>query len=294
MHASVVTVAFEGVDARRVRDRSYADVSFGSVPSRLNGGRPTPSEPEVERVLEVLADTPNSYLAARNWLIARWMREVGLRRAGVASLTIESIQAALTSEGIIARGEDLSRAGTTLQTRSVVRQAIRTFELSGRTFVGGQVTEKGGKTRDTQIPVGLMLETLDYVWAERATVQRAGPLRGSLWLSLKTRRALTAAAIGDLVKAGFRTASVEGSGHRLRACFAEDVVFRLYEEARVSRDVLFDENQVLLDAAEIMGHTSWKSLRSYLNRAARNYAAGARSRADAEPYGARASFGDAE
>lgn len=260
----------------RLRDPSFAEVSFGHLAQRLNAGRPTPSEYDVERVLDVLASRENPYLAARNWLMGRWMREVGLRRAGVASLTVQSLRAALVSEGILDGHEDVTRAGTTRRSRSEVRHRIHEFRQSGRSFICGEITEKGGRTRETKIPFSLMLETLDYVWSERALLQGTATLRGPLWLSLKTQRGLTAAAIGDVIKGGFRTASVKGSGHRLRACFAEEVVFRLYDQAKSNQNILFDENQILIDAAEEMGHSSWKSLRSYLNRAARNYATQAR------------------
>ena len=262
----------------RLRDPSFAEVSLGHSARRLNGGRPTPTEADVERVLDVLACRENPYLAARDWLMGRWMREVGLRRAGVASLTVESLTQALTAEGILERHEGLTRAGSTRRSRSQVRVEIEEFRRTGRSFICGEITEKGGRTRETKIPFSLMLETLDFVWGERAHLQDSPAPRGPLWLSVKTRRGLTAAAIGDVVKQAFRSASVKGSGHRLRACYAEEVVFRLYDQAKTNQDILFDENQILIDAAEAMGHSNWKSLRHYLNRAVRNYAAGARQK----------------
>lgn len=271
----------------RLRDASFAEVSLGHPAQRLNGGRPTPSEPDVERVLDALASRESPYLAARDWLLGRWMRDVGLRRAGVASLTVESLAQALIAEGILERHESLTTAGSTKRSRSQIRGRIEEFRKTGRSFICGEITEKGGRTRETKIPFSLVLETLDYVWGERTHLQNSPAPSGPLWLSVKTRRGLTAAAIGDIVKQAFRAASVKGSGHRLRACYAEEIVFRLYDQAKTTQDILFDENQILIDAAEAMGHSNWKSLRHYLNRAARNYAAQARQRSSSVRQGLR-------
>ena len=258
----------------RLSDPSTGKVTFGYSAKAKNGGRPTPSDYAVEQVLDVLSSPDNPYLAARNWLIARWMRDVGLRRAGVASLTIERLRASLVAEGILAPNEHFTRAGTSSKSRTEMRGAVERFRQSGRTFVTAEIIEKGGKTREIKVPFQLLHQTLDFIWSERAKVQSSGPVfHGYLWLSLKTKDGLTAKAVGDIVKDAFVVADVRGSGHRLRACFAEEVVFRLYALAKGSSDILFDDHQILIDAAEELGHSDWRSLRYYLNRAARNYAA---------------------
>lgn len=206
--------------------------------------------------------------------MASWMREVGLRRAGVASLSIERLRTALISEGILASSEYFTCSGTTSRSRLEVRAGIERFRHSGRTFITADVTEKGQKTREIKVPFQLLYQTLDFMWSERAKVSASSStLHGSLWISLKTKKGLSSKAVGDIVKDGFITAQVRGSGHRLRASFAENVVFRLYALAKETSGILFDEHQVLIDAAEELGHSDWRSLRFYLNRAARNYAA---------------------
>lgn len=257
----------------RLADRNVGNVTFSYTAKTKGGGRPTPSDDEVDKVLDALADVATPYLGARNWLLARWMREVGLRRAGVASLTIEHIRAALVGEGILNREEYLTRLGTTLQDRASIRRRIEQFRSSGRTFICGLITEKGPKTREIKIRFEIMFSTLDFIWSERASVAKSNRIiQGPIWLSKKTGRGLTATAVGDIVKGAFNAAGVRGSGHRLRACFAEEVVYRLYALAKEAHGIMFDENQVLIDAAEELGHSDWRSLRSYLNRAARNYA----------------------
>lgn len=258
----------------RLADRDFSRVTFSYSAKAKGGGRPTPSEDEVELVLNKLADTSNSYIAARDWLMARWMRDVGLRRAGVASLTVEALRVSLAEEGVLSKQEFLTRQGTTLRSRGEVRVAIERLRATGRTFVAGRITEKGNKTREIKIPFPLLHQTLDFIWSERAGVAGSSKLiHGDLWLSLKTGRGLKPTTVGDIMKFAFVEAGVRGSGHRLRACFAEEVVFRLYSLAKDSGGVLFDENQVLIDTAEELGHSDWRSLRSYLNRAARNYTA---------------------
>jgi hypothetical protein len=255
-------------------DPAASKVTFGYSAKVKNGGRPTPSDADVDQVLDALSSPEHPYLAARNWLIARWMRDVGLRRAGVASLTIERLRTALYAEGILDRHEHFTRAGTTLKSRVEVRAAIERFRQSGRTFVVAEITEKGPKTREIKVPFQLLHHTLDFMWSDRARVTPSNSiLRGSLWMSLKTKRGLTPKAVGDILKQAFVSTNVRGSGHRLRACFAEEVVFRLYALAKENADILFDDHQILIDAAEELGHSDWRSLRYYLNRAARNYAA---------------------
>jgi hypothetical protein len=90
-----------------------------------------------------------------------------------------------------------------------------------------------------------------------------------VFISKKTGRGLAAQAAGDIVKYAFNDVGEQGSGHRLRAYFCVQLVFRIYVEARRLQGILLDENEVLMRAAEITGHSAIESLRPYLNRAKR-------------------------
>ena len=95
-----------------------------------------------------------------------------------------------------------------------------------------------------------------------------------VWLSTKTGRALSAVAIGDIVKRAFLAIGVKGSGHRLRAFYACQLVLRLYNEARSDHGAAWDASQVLLLEAEVLGHNRPETLRPYLNRVLRQEAIG--------------------
>ncbi len=251
---------------------SASDVRFITVPKSV--GRPTPTDQEVDRIFDQLAHSSSSYIATRNYMMANWMRFAGLRRGGVAGLTVSDLRNALVAEGVIAR----SAGGVeklNAEARIAVRKGVEMLRSRHRTAFEVTVTEKGSKTRNVLPPIDLMLSTLEYVWGERSDFIREAASRVTsdfLWLSEKTESRLTAGAIGDIVKDAFVACEIKGSGHRLRACYAESLVYMLYERAIAAEKsgIIFDGDQILIEAAEIMGHARIESLRPYLNRAIRN------------------------
>jgi hypothetical protein len=63
----------------------------------------------------------------------------------------------------------------------------------------------------------------------------------------------------------FRRADVAGSGHRLRATFAEDIVRDLYLRDRARHGQHYNVDAILMLAAEYLGHSDPESLRHYIN-----------------------------
>jgi len=76
---------------------------------------------------------------------------------------------------------------------------------------------------------------------------------------------LSNGAVADYVKAGFRRAGVSGSGHRLRARFAQNRVKQQYLLTRAQLGTIWQPEEVLLPVADELGHADLSSLRHYLN-----------------------------
>jgi integrase len=135
------------------------------------------------------------------------------------------------------------------------------------------VTEKGSKTRSIAIPVPLAIMLLEFVWDQRHTFvcarQRTSPgyrPPDTLFVSMKSGRQFTPDAISNLLKQAFNQGGVRGSGHRLRAYYAEQVVYDAYLRAKAKHGRAFDVATILTVAAEALGHSDTKTLPKYLNR----------------------------
>jgi integrase len=245
-----------------------SSVSFATIPKYATGGRPTPDDDGVARVLERLASHPDPVQAERNHLVARWMAEVGLRRAGVAGLSIDAMTVALSEEGIrLVSGDPLDRLGA--GARVVLRRELGRIRDRCQDYLHLSVVEKYSKRRTVPVPIALFEATLEHIWSGRKVLKDGTKYDNHVFISKKTGRGLTAQAAGDIVKYAFNDVGEQGSGHRLRAYFCVQLVFRIYVEARRLQGILLDENEVLMRAAEITGHSAIESLRPYLNRAKR-------------------------
>lgn len=238
-------------------------------------GRPTPDEPQVERILDHLLDRVDGERATCFWLAASLMCRAGLRREGVAGVTLTALARALLEAGIGdgRRPHDLQAAARNGTARSSILDGLSRLVSTGRTKVFLSVTEKGRRTRLAGVPVELVEHMLAYAWSERALLvsRLATRSRGyrppdALFLSLKTGRGLRETSIGNLVNGAFAALGIGGSAHRLRAAFAEGVVRDAYLRARAIHGGAWDEDAVLLEAAEALGHRSTRNLKPYLHR----------------------------
>ncbi|WP_207484952.1 site-specific integrase [Arenibaculum pallidiluteum] len=269
----LVSTSSRGRVVRRFRTR----FRYATVPARVRGSRPTPSPEEVVRVLDELADQACSYVAARDYLCARWMSEAGLRRQGVAGLTLRSLETALAEVGWRAPAGGLNSLSGNADARRSLATHLDRIEESGRRLLFVIVTEKS-KTRSAPVSFGLLSATLDFVWDQRATLlndfRKIGknPADG-LWLSRRSGCPLSAGAISDKIKDAFNRAGVLGSGHRLRARFAQDSVRRRYLLTRARLGKAWRPEEVLIPVADELGHSGLSSLQHYLNGALRELGA---------------------
>lgn len=252
--------------------------------------RPTPDESQVDKILTWLRAKPDRQIshrtggdaqrwsvleADRNWLVGRCMMDGGLRAHEVANLTIDSLAKALRTEGTpIAQGTpSVTRGGRhsldTLSGSSEAREtllaALDALEARHRRSLYLEITGKGDKTRMAPFAIDLVRDLLEVgVWTVRheqiaAWAGRDRKFRSpaQVFLSFKTKRAMTPGAVADLMKDAFNAVGVSGSGQRLRAHYATLMAARLWEEAFALNGFRFDQTVVNLAQerlAEAMGH----------------------------------------
>ena len=247
-----------------------AVVSYPASQLRTKKGRYTPDMHEAEAIMSELSDEEDPYLASRNWLIGMWMLHSGLRAQGVSQLSLRAISRSLVAEKCLpADAICLSRLNR-FDARSNVLSRLQVLEDVGREHLFIPVVEKGTKSREVAAPFSLVIETLEFVWSERAGfVKRRGRSEDVVFLSKKTAGKIEPGSIGDIVKAAFKKCQIDGSGHRLRALYACRLVRKRYERAVEAHGRLWEPVQVLMEAAELLGHDDPETLRTYLDRALR-------------------------
>lgn len=240
------------------------EIRYSVVPKRTGPGRPTPTPRECEAVLESLASHTDDLTAQRNYLIGMWQSQAGLRACGVSALTMRALLNSLREVGLSNEVASEAAKGKVASQRETLRFVGERIRL-GQRFFYPLVKEKGGRDRFVAAPAAVVDETLRFVWS--CSWRRVGD---AVFVSKKTGRGLQAGSVADIVARSFRQSAVRGSGHRLRAAYAEAVVQRLYEDGLSRLGALLDDRQVLIEAAELLGHRHWRTLTSYLNNAKRN------------------------
>lgn len=282
-----------------------ADVWSGAERHRKQPARrPTPSEFQVDKLLTWLRAKPDRRVSLRsgsrvrdlsvleserNWLIGRCMVDGGLRAGEVTSLTLDALLKALRSESILSPREVgptspaarhvLDRTSSKAEARAKILAGLDAMQAAHRDNLYVEITGKGRKTRNAPFSIDLVRDLLEVgVWTVRQNqldccnarrMSESTPRH--VFLSFKTGTQMTAGAVSDLMKSAFNAVGIAGSGHRLRAYYATQLAVRLWSDAyarngyRHSKDI---EDQVLLQLAEALGHSSVDTVvRYYLDLA---------------------------
>lgn len=245
---------------------------------RSRRDRPTPSQDEAKSIrTTALQWGEGGITAATYYLIVSLQSLGGARAGGACDLTVRSMTNVVIEEvwrpeyaGISSLADLCGDDPLHDRFRRQILADLRALFSKGRKFLFATVLEKGSRARGLPIPIDLFIEILDYVWNERATFINAKRKRGEVnsdhvLLSQNTADALTPGSVGKLVKVLFRQAGVNGSGHRLRATFGEDIVRDLYLRDRAAHGAHYNVDAILMLAAEYMGHSDPESLRPYIN-----------------------------
>jgi hypothetical protein len=299
--------------------RAGSDIWSGMERARNGRGsrRGTPDERQVAKILAWLRSKSDRHASRRrgaeahrtplleserNWLMGRCMVDGGLRAQEVADMGLDGLAKALRLESLPLPKLPTDAAGQGPHVldlladdpggREAVLVGLEALSARGRTCLYVQVTGKGSKTRMVPFPIDLMRDLLQIgVWTVRRArlAEWAGACAATpppvLFLSSKTKGAMTSGTIGDLMKAAFVETGVEGSGHRLRAHFATMMAARLLDECLAQNNYRLDhgvENMVLERLAEALGHAQvTTTLRHYVEMAKlRHFGAASRAKLD--------------
>ena len=234
-----------------------------------------PGEDDVQRIVDELGAADNRFIGERNWLMARFQSEMGLRAMGVHCVSIDSIDQALRLEGILGHNETVGAMRNNGPERSKVRSALRQLTDQDRTSLELDVVEKGNKGRMVPLPILLALDVLSHLWGERQRLIQSG--RGgasfakagnALFLSSTDGRPLRLGSMKDIVAdKGFEAAGVPNSGHKLRAFFLTNKAVELVKAAQQRHGVNYDAGAIMIQLAELAGHNDQKTLASYIDQA---------------------------
>lgn len=248
-------------------------VTYPRAALKSHRARPTPSRDDVNALSEYFSRSVDQFIRTRNVLILKWKTTVGLRDQGLSHMKLGCLFDALKNVGLI----DFLEEDCNLHIRNkslIIRDFLQGLHEGGRTKIILSVTEKGPKVRYVPVPLMLFCETLEFVWGprEELVTNRGVAARNSIdgiFLSRKTLDSMTAKAIGRLLKQAFNDCKIGGSGHRLRAYFACNLVKEKYNIARQRHGQEWQAKWVLLEAAEILGHQRIETLRPYLDQVLR-------------------------
>lgn len=273
-----VKVAIGVPRAKDDHNRSRHDAR--KAKERRRRPKPTPSLEESNVALETILQGRDTNRANTYFLAASLEVQSGARGCGVEDLTISALYEAFSDEPDLSKmlrshlalgvSCQLSAASGTQVGAALIR-GLKGFAAAGRRYVFAMVFEKGA-LRPLPIPIALALEILDYIWTERDEFVRRRQVRDpdfeppdNVFLSYKTGRALQAGTIARIVSKALRKNGIPGTAHRLRATFAEQIVYDLYHKDRAANAGRPDFISIMELARELLGHTGDKAIRKYIN-----------------------------
>ncbi|MBY3061273.1 site-specific integrase [Rhizobium leguminosarum] len=262
---------------RKNRSVARALINFSKpekVATKSEPGTPTPDEGEL--VLEEALNHPNPNRAQTWYLIGSLALRGGARVGGINSITVPRLISALKKErafkkvaGYAEVLDGYLRPGN----RAKIKEILRGMRADRRTFVYCEIRAKGGKSIPFPIPIQLCEELIEYLCTYReetkAAFLKAGcPVPPNIFLSNKKRQfggALTSRAMSNFFNPIFKRLEIDGTIHRLRATFAEEVVRDCYVRERAINGRAWKVKNVLQFASKLLGHESLEAINAYLN-----------------------------
>lgn len=191
-----------------------------------------------------LANESNPFLAERNSLIGRYAENTLMRRHELNALLISQLPT-------------LSAA-----TAALIEDKELTITL--------HVT-KGMKARETVIDPQLVIDTWTFIEGRRAQMLKQKALVDKaelpIFLSSRTGRKMHDDSLTNLFSLKQKQAGIKrASLHNLRSKGATDRVERLIDMYEHTGSPVPDEETLLLQAQELLGHASTETTRGYIRR----------------------------
>ncbi|WP_085031532.1 site-specific integrase [Ensifer aridi] len=263
---------------RANRSISKAKINYsraGANKTKKQVGTPTPEEAEM--VLERVLDQPDDNRAQTWYLIGSIARRSGSRACGISSLTVAKLLQGLANERLFRQLSDyrnVLKGHLVAENRRLIVRTLQRMQAERRTFIYCDVRNKGGDWVPIAVPIELCTELIDYICTCRQDVIRTRFLPKSVtppdnvFLSYKPRvsgGALTPEAMSNFYNSLFKELEIDGTLHRLRATFCEEVIRDIYIRERAVNGRAWQVNNVLEFARKLLGHKNPHSLEHYLN-----------------------------
>lgn len=269
----------EDLFARANRSISKSKINFSRTDAnKVKRQKGTPTAEEAELLLERALDQEDENRAQTWYLIGSLARRSGSRAIGISTLTVTSLLQGLKHEQAFRKIDGYSnvlKQHLRPENRRTIIQTLQQMKGLRRTFVYCDVRNKGGDQVALAIPIDLCVELVDYVCTYRDEVvqERFAPRDikppDNIFLSYKAGAnggALSAESISNFYNKLFREIQeVDGSFHRLRATFCEEVVRDIYIRERAINGRAWQVNNILEFARKLLGHKNPDSLEHYLN-----------------------------
>lgn len=279
--------SFRGGTLATLNERLFERVNRSIAKAKINYSRAaankakrqpgTPTPEESEMILEHALDQPDENRAQTWYLIGSLARRSGSRARGIGSLLVKNFLGGLSNERAFRQLPDYRRVlkeHLLVENRRLIVQTLQRMQANGRTFIYCDVRNKGGDWIPLAIPIDLCVELTDYICTYRKDVikTRFAPNNvtppDNVFLSYKPRAAggaLSSEAISNFYNPLFKQLNIDGSLHRLRATFCEEVIRDVYIRERAANGRAWQVNNVLEFARKLLGHKNPASLEHYLN-----------------------------
>jgi integrase len=199
---------------------------------------------EVDELFVALANEQNPYLAERNSLIGRFAENALMRRHEISALLSSQLPSLAAAYVACSRGEEL------------------TIEL--------HIT-KGMKARETIVDPQIVIDTWAFINTKRSEMLKRMSLPDRpdlpIFLSWRTGKRIHVDTLTNLFSSKQQQANIKrASLHNLRSKGATDRVESLIDMYEQTGAPLPDEETLLLQAQEILGHASIATTRKYIRR----------------------------
>lgn len=262
---------------REHRSAYKAEINFsksiGSASKRRAG---TPDDEDWERVVDKVLSLEDQNRAQTYYLIGSLARRSGSRGHGIHGLTVTEFLKGLIREKAFKKTKDyraVIKEYSRPEHRLKIVEALNQMASARRKFIFCDVPNKGGRELvPIAVPIELAIEIFDYMCTRRADVIRtrfAGKnVPENIFLSYKTRQAggaLTQEGMGNFFNNILKELEIDGTFHRLRAAFCQEVVRDIYIRERAINGRAWQVNNVLEFARKLLGHKNPHSLEHYLN-----------------------------
>ncbi|WP_312946517.1 hypothetical protein [Agrobacterium sp.] len=270
----------ENLFARENRSISKAQINFSrSEASKAIRDLSTPSPEKIEIALDRALEHPDDNRAQTWYLIGSLARRSGSRQCGIATLEVTKFFAGLSQEPIVKKipnYREVLKNHVKSDNRRIIVDALQSLQKTRRKYILCSVKAKGGEWTPIAVPIDLAVELVDYICNAREDLirRRFKPNNRTpppqVFLSYKVGKtsgtgALTPEAISNHWNSILRELQIEGTFHRIRATFCEEIVREVYVRERALHGSAWQVVNVLEFARKLLGHRNTATLHRYLN-----------------------------